>query len=189
MKIPGYGRSTPSTTGDDKRTIGNAILEALGYHLGNRNRTLILGGHDRGARICHRLGVDADDLPWNIMGVILLDIVPTIVQWASFANSRNSAATFHWPFLANADLATTMIQQHGGDVWCSENILRWAGQNQEGLKSLKVDGAVELYCEYFKHESVIRASCEDVSRLLHNPFFFHELSSEGCFRRAYEGLS
>lgn len=164
MQIPGYGRSSPSRAGNDKRTVGKAILEALQSLLGaDKNRAIILAGHDRGARICHRLAVDNDAglLGENIRGAILLDIVPTIVQWGSFANSRNSTSTFHWPFLANVEVATNMIMQYGGDKWCAENIFRWAGEKQEGLQLLKADNAVELYGHYFTQESVIRSSCDD----------------------------
>lgn len=104
---------------------------------------------------------DAGQLEVSIKGVILLDIVPTIVQWSSFANSRNAASTFHWPFLANVEVATTMIKEHGGDKWCRDKILQWAGVNQEGIKLLKSEDAIELYSQYFTQESVIRASCED----------------------------
>jgi hypothetical protein len=110
------------------------------------------------------LAVDSDNghiEQWVIKGVILLDIVPTVVQWESFGNSQNAAGTFHWPFLANSQLATTMIKQYGGASWCSEAILRWAGKTEQGLQSLKADGAIELYGAYFSQESVIRASCED----------------------------
>lgn len=63
-------------------------------------RRVILIGHDRGARICHRLAVDAsmglfpDDL--ELLGLVMLDIVPTVVQFESFADPAVAAATFHW---------------------------------------------------------------------------------------------
>jgi len=77
------------------------------------------------------------------------------------ADSKSAAAGFHWPFLANSCVAGEMISLYGGDRWCRERILKWAGQNPDGLESLKRDGAVDLYSSYFKEESVIRASCED----------------------------
>ena len=96
-----------------------------------------------------------------IRGVILLDISPTLVQWKSFADGKKAAAAFHWPFLANSSVATEMITLYGGDKWCRERILEWAGQTPERLQSLQRDGAIDLYGSYFKKESVIRASCED----------------------------
>ncbi|KAF4303305.1 putative alpha beta hydrolase [Botryosphaeria dothidea] len=57
--LPGYGRSTPSQTTHDKLAIGLAILEALSTLLPSQpNPTpIILVGHDRGARIAHRLAL------------------------------------------------------------------------------------------------------------------------------------
>ena len=163
-QIPGYGRSTPSKTGHDKRTIGNAILEALRKLLPSDCKPMIvIAGHDRGARICHRLAVDNAQQagPFQIRGLILLDIVPTLVQWTSFSDATASSGTFHWPFLANVEIATSLIAAQGGDVWCRMMIERWSGKNQVGLGSLKSDGALEVYCGYHAQESVIRASCED----------------------------
>jgi len=123
----------------------------------------VIGGHDRGARICHRLAVDNNDHFENfiIHGIFLLDIVPTLVQWQTFSDSKASKGSFHWPFLANVDLATSIIKAQRGDVWCRTMIERWAGKDHSGLESLKADGAVEIYSHYMAQDSVIRASCED----------------------------
>jgi pimeloyl-ACP methyl ester carboxylesterase len=123
----------------------------------------LIGGHDRGARICHRLTVDRDDHFENftIRGTILLDIVPTLVQWQTFGDSKASTGTFHWPFLANVDIATSMIKAQGGDVWCRSMIERWAGKDNRSLESLQAHGAIEIYSYYMAQDSVIRASCED----------------------------
>jgi len=129
----------------------------------NREQAILMSGHDRGGRICHRLAVDKDDHFGNftIRGIILLDIVPTLVQWETFSDSKASTGSFHWPLLANVDLATSMIKAQRGDVWCSSMIKRWAGKNQSGLKLLQADSAIEIYCSYMAKDSVIRATCED----------------------------
>lgn len=112
MKIPGYGESTHSATPSNtaaysKRAIGNIILEALKKLLKTPERKIILLGHDRGARIIHRLAVDAaegflqEKYGFDLLGVALLDIVPTIVQFASFADPAVAAATFHWYLLTS----------------------------------------------------------------------------------------
>lgn len=98
---------------------------------------------------------------WLIHGAILFDIVPTLMQWKGLADSKSATADFHLPFLANSSMATEMIKLYGGDRWCRERILKWAGQTSDGLQSLQRDGAIDLYSNYFQKESVIRASCED----------------------------
>jgi pimeloyl-ACP methyl ester carboxylesterase len=81
-------------------------------------------------------------------------------QWSSLANPIFARDTFHWPFLANATLATPMIVAYGGGKWCQEMILRWASQGA-GLESLRADDALAVYAGYFANESVVRASCDD----------------------------
>lgn len=132
--LPGYGRSAPlpSPTGHYKRSTGISILTTLyslilQYHSQPSSPLIpiILLGHDRGARICHRLAVDFSSPPPNfgfnkifeLKGTILLDIVPTLVQRQSVSDSRVSMESFHWSFLANVELATAMIKAHGGDNW------------------------------------------------------------------------
>lgn len=163
-QIPGYGQSTPSQTSHDKRTIGNAILEALEANLiGQEKKDVVLVGHDRGARICHRLAVDdgKDFERVRIVGTILLDIVPTKVQFESFANSEVAIGSFHWLLMANVELATPMIQAFGGGKYCKYLIERWAGSSSSGLDSLKRDDSMDVYMKYFEKESVVRASCQE----------------------------
>ncbi|KPI40279.1 Fluoroacetate dehalogenase [Cyphellophora attinorum] len=75
-ELPGYGISHPQQS-NDKRSIGTSLLQALTSIFGP-DRRVILGGHDRGARICHRLAVDAasgSGLPnITVLGVVMLDI-------------------------------------------------------------------------------------------------------------------
>ncbi|KAH8696960.1 Alpha/Beta hydrolase protein, partial [Phaeosphaeriaceae sp. PMI808] len=125
---------------------------------------VILIGHDRGARVAHRLAVSGHK-GISIQGVTLIDIVPTCTQW-HHATSASQAAQeisgyFHWPFLANVELATRMITAYGGNTWCTEMISSWAGSNAAGLENLKSDDSFAVYGGFFKDEGVIKASCED----------------------------
>jgi pimeloyl-ACP methyl ester carboxylesterase len=183
FQLPGYGRSTPSKTSHDKRTIGIAVLETLISRLRKHAPTsspipVILCGHDRGSRICHRLAVDFSNLNnspdlsehqrdifsrFELAATVFLDTVPDVVQYASFAKPSASVGTFHWPLLANVDLATKMISAYGGDKWCRDMHVRWTSSDPSGtgVKALEEDGALDHYGELFKSESVIRATCED----------------------------
>jgi pimeloyl-ACP methyl ester carboxylesterase len=157
----------------DKQTVGTALLSAL-QSLLNKSTTsptptptpIILIGHDRGARIAHRLAVTgASDLSLSIKGASLIDIVPTAVQWQHDAGAPTAAAQitgyFHWPFLANVDLAVRMIGAFGPAAWCEEMTLRWAGSHGPGLESLKADEALGVYGAFFAQPRTLRASCED----------------------------
>lgn len=175
--LPGYGRSTPSTTGHDKRTIGMAILEAIDVLMRQVSGLkypypIILGGHDRGARICHRLAVDfANPKPtagsssvnvlfqrFRLENTVLLDILPTLEQWRSFAKSTTAAGSYHWSFLANMPLAFDMIKAYGPAKYCKDLITRWQGKDPTSLRS---DNAVEVYTAAFENDDVVRETCED----------------------------
>lgn len=127
----------------------------------NKTQPLIIAGHDRGARVCHRLAVDNNYADLTIKGMILLDIVPTLVQWQTFANPVAASNAFHWPLLANVELATAMIMASGGDEWTRGCLRRWAGKSEAGSANFEAHDAVEVYAGLFKQESVVRASCDD----------------------------
>lgn len=130
--------------------------------MSNEPPSIILAGHDRGARVCHRLSVDAPaELLFKLKGAILLDIVPTVIQWKSFANPAVAVGSYHWPLLANVDLATAMIKSLGAEEFVKTNIERWAGQNAAGVAKFNEQDAKSVYGDSFKYESVIRASCDD----------------------------
>lgn len=99
---------------------------------------------------------------FDLAGLVIMDTLPTAEQWKIFgATSKNMARSFHWPFLANVDLATEMIGAFGGGKWCMEMMKRWSGSNEEGQRSLQRGNAFQVYSQYFDQESVIRATCED----------------------------
>ncbi|KAH8890286.1 alpha/beta hydrolase [Thozetella sp. PMI_491] len=159
-ELPGYGISTPAKT-HTKLAVGTALLDSLQKVFdAPPGQKLILGGHDRGARICHRLAVSRTDFPhFEVEGTVLLDIVPTKVQWDKFADPTIATGYFHWPLLANVELAVRMITALGGGNW-ARGSLRIAG-NEKGLQRIQADEAVEVYAALFEKEETIRYSCED----------------------------
>lgn len=164
--LSGYGSSAPITQ-NDKLTIGNTLLSALKTEFkrtssGSSTAALpvVLIGHDRGARVAHRLAVSGAD-GFNILGVCLIDIVPTLTQWAASSKAKEVVGYFHWPMLANVELATKMITAYGGDKWCQEMTLRWCGKNPKGIEKLKDGDSLNVYGGFFKQPHTIIASNED----------------------------
>lgn len=162
-QLPGYGRSAPLSLPNNKHNAGQAILQTLHSIIPHRGiQPIILAGHDRGGRICHRLAVDNPALAnLVISGTILLDIIPSLEQWRLMTNPGSIVRSFHWSFLANVDVATSMIKGQGGDVFTKMLFSRWAGRNPAGNATLQENDAVNAYANSFKYESVIRASCDD----------------------------
>ena len=156
-ELPGYGFSSlpPSS---DKRTVGKLIIEALQQVYG-KDRPVIWCGHDRGARVGHRLLVD-NDPSHNIKAAILMDIVPTLEQWNAFGNAVASCAYYHWPFLAT-DIAPAMIEQMGGAYYCETNLGRVRGGNEAGMAKFKENDAVNHYSHQFSNPECIAGSCAD----------------------------
>lgn len=116
-------------------------------------------GHDRGARVGHRLLVD-DEASNNIVAAILMDIVPTLEQFRVFANPKASMAYYHWPFLAT-EIAPAMIETMGGHYWCNMNLNRVKGGNPAGVEKFKENDAWEHYCHQFSKPECISGSCAD----------------------------
>jgi hypothetical protein len=54
-----------------------------------------------------------------------------------------------------------MIQAQGGDVWTRTCLKRWVGKSETGLVKFKEHGAMDVYADFFKNDSVIRATCDD----------------------------
>ena len=156
-ELPGYGFSSLPPK-PDKRTVGNLIIEALQAVYG-KDRPVIWCGHDRGARVGHRLLVD-NDSSHNIKAAILMDIVPTLEQWRSFSNPLASVAYWHWPFLAT-DMAPHLIETMGGAVLIENTFNRVKGGNAAGVEKFKENHAWELYCHQFNNPECIAGSCAD----------------------------
>ncbi|EAA30412.1 alpha/beta-hydrolase [Neurospora crassa] len=203
-ELPGYGISTPISagTGDHtKRAVGHALLDALAQVFDTNSsssspssssslpRQVILAGHDRGARICHRLAVDAtsktsspdssSSLPddetnsksssfffshhnLTITGLILLDILPTKSQWDFFSVPFLSQNYFHWPLLANVELAVPMITAFGIDKWVRGGHLRLVGSASDSKARIMSDEAVDIHVKLFERgKETIKWTCED----------------------------
>jgi pimeloyl-ACP methyl ester carboxylesterase len=161
-ELPGYGVSTACKQ-HDRKTVGGALLEALTSVFNIESpRKVILGGHDRGARTCHRLAVDKADFPaLEIVGTVLLDIMPTKVQWEKFATPAVAVGYFHWPFLANTAVSVPMIEAYGGGRWVKDAFRRIQGTSEVGQRRFTSDNAWEVHAKLFDKKEAIEGSCED----------------------------
>jgi pimeloyl-ACP methyl ester carboxylesterase len=162
-ELPGYGISTPSKQ-NRRIDIASALIEAMQKVFditSGSPRKVIAGGHDRGGRVVHRIAVSRKEFPAvQFIGAVMLDIVPTKVQWDAFSNPASAVNYFHWPLLANVDTAVDMLLNYGGGKWCRAANLRMCG-SEAGTKKLTDDQALDAYAECFEKEETLRYSCED----------------------------
>src|SRR5947199_6005509 len=104
VDLRGYGDSAkpPPEAGYDKGTMA-ADIRALARHLGLGR--LVLIGHDRGARVARRYGLDYPD---ELAGVALLDILPVEHVYARPA-SYVAERYWHWVFQVVPELPERLI--------------------------------------------------------------------------------
>lgn len=154
--LRGYGDSSrpasvPNHSSYAKRAMA-ADQAGLMRRLGFERFGLV--GHDRGARVAHRLCLDHPEV---VSRVALLDIVPTRHVFAHVDRAL-AHAYHHWFFLAQEpDLPERLIGAEPG-YWVRRKLAQWAGPT--GIEAFAPE-AVEEYVRCFSDPDAIRASCED----------------------------
>jgi haloacetate dehalogenase len=151
--LRGYGDSAKPTGGGDHAdysframaTDQIEVMKALGHE------RFILIGHDRGARVGHRLALDH---PGAVERMGLLDIVPTTFVYAN-TDRRLATLYFHWFFLIQAEpLPERLI---GGDpLFVLRRFLSFSG-SLDGY----APAALAEYERCFVNPATIHAMCED----------------------------
>jgi haloacetate dehalogenase len=151
--LRGYGKSLKPRGKDDHRNYSKRIMakdqvevmERLGY------QEFYLIGHDRGARVAHRLALD---YPERVKKLALLDIVPTYYLY-SHSDQEFARAYYHWFFLIQPfPFPETLISAKSN--YFLENCLKSWGKD---LTAFTPD-ALNEYRRCFNWET-IHGSCED----------------------------
>lgn len=132
-----------------KRAMARDMVEVM-RHFGFEHFRLV--GHDRGARVAHRL---CRDHPDAVSQVVLLDISPTATMYAH-TDRTFATAYYHWFFLIQPfDLPERLI---GADpvYYLHRKLGGWG----TGLVHFDADALAE-YERCFRDSETIHASCED----------------------------
>ena len=140
------------------RAMGGDVL-ALMSHLGFGR--FALAGHDRGARVAHRLTLDA---PERVTRLCLMDIVPTHTLLSEL---RQDVATayYHWFFLAQPTPFPETLIGHDPDAYYQSCLLGWGGAT---LTDFEAD-QLEAYRNAWRCPRTIRAMCDDYrAALIHD---------------------
>jgi haloacetate dehalogenase len=154
MDLRGYGASdAPLSTADDatyaKREMAAdavAVLDALGIERAD------VVGHDRGARVAHRLCLDR---PERVSSVAVLDVVPTLHMF-EHVDRRMAEAYFHWFFLTRPGGLPEALIRADVEAWMRS---RFAGRHAP--ERPLDEGAVTTYVEAFRRPGVVEATCAD----------------------------
>ncbi|AFZ35106.1 Haloacetate dehalogenase [Stanieria cyanosphaera PCC 7437] len=152
--LRGYGASSkppgePDHSNYAKRVMAQDQVEVM-FQLGYE--TFALVGHDRGARVAHRLTLD---YPTKVKKLALLDILPT---YELYANSDREFATayYHWFFLIQPYPFPETLISNNAEYFLRHCLSQWS----------KVDDAftqatIAEYLLYFDDWATIHSTCED----------------------------
>jgi haloacetate dehalogenase len=152
--LRGYGRSSKPPGGPDhaaysKRAMAAdqaALMRALGFD------RFSLVGHDRGARVAHRLALDHANA---VERLAILDIAPTATMYAA-TDRAFAEAYYHWFFLIQpADFPERMIANNT-HFYIRQTIASWC--RTEGAFDEEI---LRHYVEAFFDPTAIHAACED----------------------------
>lgn len=152
--LRGYGDSAkppggPDQAGYAKRALARDLV-GLMQRLGHERFDVV--GHDRGARVTHRLCLDHPD---RVRRAAVLDIVPTRHVFGQVDRGL-AMAYFHWFFLAQPhDLPERMIGADP-DGWVRHALGSWSR-----VRDSFDEDAVAEYVRCFRAPEAVRASCDD----------------------------
>jgi haloacetate dehalogenase len=155
--LRGYGDSSkpkglPDHSNYSKREMGRdqaVVMKQLGYE------NYYLAGHDRGARVSHRMVID---YPNRIKKCIIMDIIPTYDMYAK-TDKDFATSYWHWFFLIQPyDLPERLF---GADPsYILRTMLKRAISPQKYDASFPED-VVKEYERHYHNPDHLHAVCED----------------------------
>lgn len=152
--LRGYGDSSKPDGGHNHQNYSFremardqvAVMNALGFS------RFFAAGHDRGARVLHRMMLDHPD---RVRKAMLLDILPTLYMY-EHTDMAFATGYYHWFFLIQPfDLPERLI---GADP-----VHYLVKKFQKGLRTTSAisSEAMDEYVRCFTNPKTIHASCED----------------------------
>jgi len=152
--LRGYGDSSkpkglPDHSNYSKRAMAKDLAEVM-TRLGHRHFHVV--GHDRGARVAHRLARDHGS---RVRSLTVLDISPTLKMYRS-TDKAFATAYYHWFFLIQSPPLPEMLLKNQVPGY----ILGRIGRGRSGLKHFSKE-AQRAYIKAFKDPRCIHATCED----------------------------
>lgn len=152
--LRGYGDSSKPDGGLNhinysKRAMAQDQVEVM-LKLGYEQFYVV--GHDRGARVSHRMALDH---PQCVKKLVLLDIAPTYTMYAT-TDKEFATAYYHWFFLIQPyDLPETLIAANP-EYYLRKCLERWS----KDVSAFTPEALAE-YIRCFSDPAVIHATCED----------------------------
>lgn len=122
-----------------------AVMRRLGHD------RFLVGAHDRGARVAHRLGLDQPD---RVVAMTLLDIAPTREMYAN-TSERFARLYWHWFMLIQKEpLPEALIGADPEGYWKNKCFNQAGGNPFDPV-------ALDEYLAMFSNPASIHATCEE----------------------------
>lgn len=122
-----------------------SVMDRLGHD------RFLVGAHDRGARVAHRLGLDQPD---RVIAMTLLDIAPTREMYAN-TSEQFARLYWHWFMLIQKEpLPETLIGADPEGYWKTKCFNQAGGNPFDPV-------ALDEYLTMFRSPDSIRATCEE----------------------------
>ena len=152
--LRGYGDSSkPESRADhypySKRAMALDMIELMAFW---GHRAFFIAGHDRGARVAHRMALDFPD---KITRACVMDVVPTYHMFKN-VDQNFAAGYYHWFFLIQPDGLPEHMIGVDSDFYLKEKLKRWSAPNTEFDPD-----AIAEYQRCFRDPHTIHATCED----------------------------
>ena len=153
--LRGYGESDkpvgePDHANYSKRALA-ADLQALMRSLGHER--YFVAGHDRGARVAHRLALDQ---PQSVLRLAVLDIVPTLDMYEA-TDMRFASAYYHWFFLIQPTPRPERMIEADPVSYLHWKLGGWGAGTMAHIEA----EALADYERCFSNPATIHAACED----------------------------
>jgi haloacetate dehalogenase len=152
--LRGYGQSfKPEATVDHvpyaKRAMAVDMIQLMNHFGFDR---FSVGGHDRGARLAHRIALD---FPERITRLAVLDIIPTIEHFER-TDMNFAMGYYHWFWLAQRHPVPESLINAAPDIWFRAHTSR----EPKGSDFFHPK-ALSDYLEAVQNPEMVRGMCED----------------------------
>jgi haloacetate dehalogenase len=152
--LRGYGASSkpsgkPDHSNYAKRVMAQdqvEVMSQLGYE------KFYLVGHDRGARVAHRLTLD---YPEKVKKLALLDILPTDELYKN-CDREFATAYYHWFFLIQPYPFPETLINNNAEYFLLNCLKTWSK-----VANTFTEAVIAEYLGYFSDFATIHSTCED----------------------------
>lgn len=152
--LRGYGGSfkpdaTPEHAPYSKKSMARDMAQVMAHF---SEEPFFVGGHDRGARVAHRLALDC---PGRVRKLAVLDIVPTIEHFER-TDLAFAMGYYHWFWLAQSHPLPESVINAAPEIWFRAHTSR----EPKGEDFFDAQALAD-YLEAVRNPDMIRGMCED----------------------------